>query len=107
MPIYPMPDDRQETESAKDLDVPAWNTKSNNFAWNTYLKDIYDKKLDVPFYAAPGRNKNFNGFPPTITFVGEYEPFRDETLNYVENLRKAGIPVKFKYYEKVAMVSTC
>jgi acetyl esterase/lipase len=101
MPIYPMLDDRQETESAKYIEVPVWNTKSNSFAWNSYLKDIYAKKIDVPVYAAPGRNTDFTNFPPTITFVGEYEPFRDETLAYVENLRSAGIPVKFKFYEKV------
>ena len=101
MPIYPMLDDRQETESSKDMDVPIWNTKSNNFAWNAYLKDIYEKNMDVPVYAAPGRNTDFIGFPPTITFIGEYEPFRDETLSYVENLRSAGVPVKFKFYEKV------
>lgn len=101
MPIYPMLDDRQETESAKDMDAPVWNTRSNRFAWNIYLKDFYEKNLEVPFYAAPGRNTDFSGFPPTITFVGEFEPFRDETFYYVENLRKAGVPVKFKYYEKV------
>jgi len=101
MPIYPMLDDRQDTDSSRDIEAPVWNTKSNNFAWNIYLNDIYEKNMDVPVYAAPGRNTDFTGFPPTITFVGEYEPFRDETLSYVENLRSAGIPVKFKFYEKV------
>jgi acetyl esterase/lipase len=99
MPIYPMLDDRQ-TDSSRDITVPVWNTKSNTFAWNIYLKNIYEKKRVVPVYAAPARNDDFTGFPPTITFVGEYEPFREETLSYVENLRAAGIPVKFKFYEK-------
>jgi acetyl esterase/lipase len=37
--------------------------------------------------------------PPTITFVGDLEPFKDETINYVEALRKEGIPVKFELFE--------
>ena len=37
--------------------------------------------------------------PPTITFVGELEPFKDETIEYVEAL-KANIPVKFALFPK-------
>jgi acetyl esterase/lipase len=30
--------------------------------------------------------------------VGELDPFRDETMQYVENLRAAGVPVEFRLY---------
>lgn len=100
MPIYPMIDDRQLTESAKDIEAHVWNTKTNALAWNLYLRNL--KKADKPItsYAAPARNMDYSEFPPTITFVGEYEPFRDETIEYVDALTAANIPVKFKFYER-------
>lgn len=97
MPIYPMLDDRHNTESSKNIIAPVWNTKSNKFAWRLYLKNTNENK--PPHYAAPGRNKDYKNFPPTITFVGEYEPFRDETIDYIERLKKAGIPTEFKFYK--------
>ncbi len=98
MPFYPMIDDRQITLSAKDIDVPVWNTKTNSKAWDLYLRELNKENKEIPTYAAPARNKNYKNFPPTITFVGEFEPFKDETIEYVDSLRKEGIPVDFKFY---------
>ena len=92
MPLYPMLDDRP-TESSKDNDAPVWNSKSNENAWKLYLNGLY-KKDDVPVYAAPARLKDFNGLPPAFTFVGSIDPFRDETLEYIEKLKAAGVPAE-------------
>lgn len=97
MPLYPMIDDRMLTESSKDNNAPVWNSKLNEYGWELYLGDLY--KGQVPVYAAPGREKNFLGIPPTLTFVGDLEPFRDETIEYVQNLKKSGIPVEFKIFK--------
>jgi len=100
MPIYPMLDDRQNTQSAMEMiSVPAWNTKSNKKGWDTYLKDVRAKGQETPTYAAPARNEDYTGFPPTITFVGDLEPFKDETIAYVEALKKEGVDTKFRMYE--------
>lgn len=99
MPIYPMIDDRQITESAKDIDAPVWDTSTNNVGWNLYLKDLKSHGMEIPPYAAPARNADYTDFPPAITFVGDMEPFRDETIAYVENLKKAGVPVEFELYK--------
>jgi acetyl esterase/lipase len=99
MPIYPMLDDRQVTESARDNDAPGWSSKSNNLGWTSYLSDLIKRGAPIPAYAAPARAKDYSKIPPTITFVGDLEPFRDETIQYVENLKQAGIPVTFKLYE--------
>ena len=98
MPIYPMIDHRQNTESAKamDIGVPAWNARTNAAGWGMYLQNVKGK---VPAYASPSLGTNYQHLPPTITFVGELEPFRDETINYVEALKKAGVPVKFELFE--------
>jgi len=100
MPFYPMIDDRQNTKSAKEMtSVPVWNTASNKKGWDSYLKSLRDNNEEIPAYAAAARNKDYTNFPPTITFVGTLEPFKDETIAYVESLKNAGIEVKFKLYE--------
>lgn len=94
MPLYPMIDDR-ETESSKDNDAPVWNSKSNRVAWEMYLVGM----TDIPEYAAPARATDYSNLPPACTFVGTVEPFYDETLTFVENLRSAEADVTFKEYE--------
>ena len=98
MPIYPMIDDRQDTESARDCDAPAWNTAANRLGWYEYLKGIKEMGSSVHPYAAPARAVDYAGLPPTLTIVGDLEPFKDETIQYVENLKNAGVPVRFKLY---------
>ena len=61
-----------------------------------YLHNI---EGEVPPYASPALATNYKHLPPTITFVGGMEPFKDETINYVEALRKEGIAVKFEVFE--------
>ena len=97
LPIYPMIDDLQANESSK-LRTPVWDARSNALGWGFYLAGLKKQGAEIPAYAAPARNQDYSNFPPTITFVGDMEPFRDETIAYVEQLRKAGIPVKFKRF---------
>jgi len=98
MPLYPMLDDRMRSESAKDNHAPVWDSKSNRSAWKVYLGDLFGS-TDVPEYAAPARAKDYHNLPPAVTFVGDLEPFRDETIAYVDNLRKAGVPVQFEVFK--------
>ena len=98
MPLYPMIDDRMTSDSSKDNNAPIWNSKSNLIGWKLYLGDLFGKP-DVPCYAAPARATDYSKLPPTATFVGDLEPFRDETIEYVNNLRKAKVPVDFEIYK--------
>ena len=96
MLLYPMLDDRMMNESAKENNAPVWDSDANRVAWGLYLADFAGK--DVPPYAAPARATDFAGLPPTVAFVGDLEPFRDETILYVRNLRDAGVKVDFEIY---------
>ncbi|MBO4393870.1 MAG: alpha/beta hydrolase fold domain-containing protein, partial [Spirochaetales bacterium] len=96
MPLYPMLDDRMITRSSQNNDGPIWNTKSNINAWKLYLGNLYQK--DAPVYAAPGRLESFEGLPPAFTFVGDIEPFYDETVSFMEKMKSAGIPAEYKVY---------
>jgi acetyl esterase/lipase len=96
MPLCPMIDDRGATESALDNNDPVWDSATNQSAWRLYLGDLYGG--DVPAYAAPARATDLTGLPPTITYVGGIEPFRDETARYVHMLRECGVPVEFRVF---------
>lgn len=96
MPIYPMIDHRMITKSATEMVGSAvWDRRSNALAWQNYLGHMTG---DIPDYASPALRRDVSNLPPTISFVGDMEPFKDETIAYMEALDKAGIETKFKLY---------
>lgn len=95
MPLYPMLDDR-DTESSRNNHGKVWNTRKNHLAWKLYLRGTL--KEQVPAYAAPARAQDFADLPPAYTFVGDGEPFYAETLQYIENLKRAGISADVDVY---------
>ena len=99
MPIYPMIDDQQPADPERCIDSLVWDTEMNAFGWACYLEELHRSGAEIPAYAAPARNQDYQDFPPTITFVGDLEPFYWETCNYVEALRQAGIDVAFEEYK--------
>ena len=96
MPLYPMIDDH-DTASSEDNHAPVWNTKRNHQAWNLYLGKGHEDK-DISPYGAPARQKDYKNLPPCYTFVGDIEPFTDETITYVENLKRAGVEARMDLY---------
>ncbi|KKO52762.1 alpha/beta hydrolase [Paenibacillus sp. DMB20] len=97
MPLYPMIDNLNVTPSSHEITDPAvWNRDNNLAAWKMYLGD-HDHD-DISPYAAPSRAKSLAGLPPVYTCVGQLDPFRDETLDYVARLAQAGIDVEFQLY---------
>ncbi|SDI56535.1 alpha/beta hydrolase [Natribacillus halophilus] len=97
MPLYPMIDDRNTTPSSYEItDERVWNRDLNIKAWDMYLGA--DNKEEISPYAAPARATDLSGLPPTYTCVGELDPFRDETIDYVARLNRAGVPTEFHLY---------
>lgn len=97
MPLYPMIDDRMITSSSQNNDAPVWNSKSNELGWRLYLGEDYGTDK-VEKYAAPARETDYSGLPPTLTYVGTVEPFTDETVEYVEKLIQSGTEVQFRLF---------
>jgi acetyl esterase/lipase len=97
-PLYPMLDHRMVTASSRDNDAPVWGSRHNRIAWNLYLGGLAGG--DVPVYASPAQETDCSDLPPTTTFVGELDPFLDETEAYVKGLRAAGVPVEFRRYPR-------
>ena len=55
--------------------------------------------IDPQLRRTAARAVDYRGLPPACTFVGDLEPFHDETVAYVKNLREAGVPVAFELFE--------
>lgn len=99
MPLYPMIDDRNVLPSSHEITHPAvWNRNNNVAAWRMYLGEGGSGKGEVSPYAAPLRADNLAGLPPLYTCVGQLDPFRDETIEYVSRLARAGVDVEFHLY---------
>lgn len=94
MPLYLMLDDR-DTESSEDNHVISWNTKRNHAAWKKYLSNV---KGTIPSYAVPARETDYSNLPPAYTFVGNSEAFYCETLEYIDNLNRAGVSARVDVY---------
>lgn len=95
MPLYPMLDDRNLTPSSHEIqDERTWSREKNRMAWAHYLgRDPGGE--DVSPYAAPARARGLAGLPPAYTMVGAIDLFRDETVEYMTRLARAGVPVEF------------
>jgi acetyl esterase len=68
--------------------------------WNLYLKN---GDMNMPGYAAPLHNLNFNNLPPAYIEALEMDTLRDEAIAYAGKLRNAGVsadifPVKGAYH---------
>lgn len=98
MPLYPMLDDRMTTPSAIDNNAPVWDAQANKLAWQLYLGPLCSTD-QVPPYAAPTRLTDFSRLPPTYTFVGDIEPFYDETVQYINQLKNAGVQADIDIYK--------
>ncbi|MDO4493901.1 MAG: alpha/beta hydrolase [Clostridia bacterium] len=94
MPLYPMLDHR-DTDSSRNNHGISWNTRRNHAAWRLYLREV---EGEIPPYASPARQTDYSNLPPAYTFVGNREPFYCETMTYIENLRKAGVPARVDVY---------
>ncbi len=95
MPLYPMLSNL-DTISSSDNHGRIWNTRRNHMAWKLYLRN-HAKEIVSP-YASPSHRKNYEGLPPCYSFVGDGEPFYAETVQYIEDLKAAGVEAYLDVY---------
>ena len=95
-PLYPMLSNLDTASSAHNHGH-VWNTWRNHLGWRLYLRK-HAKDPQVSPYASPSRQHDCAGLPAAYTFVGDGEPFYAETLEYVENLRRAGVRAEVDVY---------
>ncbi len=95
--ISPVLDDRHETPSSQaHFDNRNWSSARSQVCWKAYLGDYYGK--EIPVYAAPARETNLAGLPPTTITICEYDPLHDEEVEFARRLTEAGVRVNaFQY----------
>lgn len=98
MALYPMIDDRMNTPAAMNNTAPVWNSRSNNIGWKLYLGKLFETE-SVPSYAAPARAESLREMPPTCSYVGSIDPFRDDTVNYIKRLQADGVPACCRVFD--------
>ncbi|MFJ8958310.1 alpha/beta hydrolase [Lentzea sp. NPDC102401] len=91
-------DDRLGTESMTDyVDTPIWNRPNAVYSWTAYL-GTEPGGDDVSPYAAPARAADLRGLPPTFVSTCQFDPLRDEGVEYARRLAHAGVPVELHLY---------
>jgi acetyl esterase/lipase len=86
-------DDRLQTPSMQRfIDTPMWNRPNAELSWDYYLGDQYQRGADdVPYHASPARAEDLSGLPPAYVSTMEFDPLRDEGVEYALKLMQAGV----------------
>ncbi|HZF89895.1 alpha/beta hydrolase [Streptomyces sp.] len=98
---FPALDDRLDSASALAfVDTPVLDRNSLLLSWHHYLggKDAAER-TDVSPYAAPGRAGELAGLPTTFISACEFDPLRDQDLDFARRLIEAGVPTELHHYD--------
>ncbi|GAA5039393.1 acetyl esterase/lipase [Thermocatellispora tengchongensis] len=87
----PVLDDRLLTASSRRFtDTPALNRQDVETCWSAYLGRVGRGTGAVSPYAAPARAADLTRLPRTYISVAEFDPLRDEAIEYARSLLSAG-----------------
>jgi acetyl esterase len=88
-------DDRLDTISMQEFtDTPLWHRSNAILSWQYYLGDSFQAGADnVPYTAAPARARvdELRNLPPAYVSTMEFDPLRDEGIEYALKLLQAGV----------------
>ncbi|WP_328453926.1 alpha/beta hydrolase [Amycolatopsis sp. NBC_00438] len=91
-------DDRLETPSMTAyVDTPMWNRPNAVYSWTSYL-GTEPGGADVSPYAAPARATDLAGLPPAFVTTCQFDPLRDEGIQYAQRLLQAGVTTELHHY---------
>ena len=92
MLIYPVLDDRLSTASMNNFDdAPIFSPADCRHMWKIYLGE---GRVAIPAECAPARAANLEGLPPACIIAAEYDPLRDEAIDYAARLLRIGVSVE-------------
>ena len=90
------------TSLSKDqmrYDAPVLADAKGHNSFQTYLGNINGQM--PPYYAVPNVALDFVGLPPTFIVAAEYDPLREDAMEYARNLRAADVPVELYLMPRV------
>ena len=89
-------DHRLETPSMRRfVDTPLWNRPNAIESWRCYLGE---EPGEVSAYASPSIAKDLANLPPAYVSTMEFDPLRDEGIQYALRLLEAGVAVELHQY---------
>jgi acetyl esterase len=93
-------DDRLDTPSMRAYhDTPLWHRPAAEFSWDSYLGGTGIRGTEgVSPYAAPARAEDLSGLPPAFVMTCQFDPLRDEGIDYAQRLAQAGVPTELVLY---------
>ncbi|HEY0698670.1 MAG TPA: alpha/beta hydrolase [Micromonospora sp.] len=96
----PVLDDRLDSDSMRAyVDTPVWNRPNAELGWAYYLGGPSRPGApDVSPYAAPARARDLAGLPPAHVTACQFDPVRDEDIDYARRLAHAGVAVELHLY---------
>jgi acetyl esterase/lipase len=92
-------DDRLDTPSMLAyVDTPLWHRPAAEFSWDSYLGKGVRGTGGVSPYAAPARADDLSGLPPAFVTTCQFDPLRDEGINYAQRLAQANVLTELVLY---------
>lgn len=92
----PALDDRLETPSmVRFTDTPTWDRLKAETSWSAYLGT---GREEVPPYAAPARAADLREVPPAYISAMEFDPLRDEAIDFARALLSSGVSVELHVF---------
>lgn len=89
-------DHRLATPSMQQFtDTPMWNRPNAVMSWRCYLGE---RPVEVSPYASPATAADLSGLPPAYVSTMEFDPLRDEGIEYALRLLQAGVSVELHQY---------
>jgi acetyl esterase len=92
-------DDRMSTPSMQSYDdTPLWSRSATELSWDAYLGAGVRGTPDVSAYAAPARADDLSGLPPAFVTTCQFDPLRDEGIDYAQRLAQSNVPTELVLY---------
>ncbi len=98
--LFPVTDDRLRTWSVRAFtDTPVWDHQSCVHMWHHYLGPAEGRGVVSP-YAAPARAGDLSRLPAAYVLTAEYDPLRDEGVDYARRLLEDGVPTELHQFPR-------
>jgi acetyl esterase len=98
--VYPVADHRMQSPSFDEHGQQYLISAADlHWFWDQYIPDARDRAGED---ASPLLTEDLSRLCPALIVVAEFDPLRDESLNYARRLAAAGVPVTVERYESMA-----
>jgi acetyl esterase len=93
---YPVLDCRLETASIRTYwDGPGFSGSNADEMWKLYAPHLPEHFAE---YASPSLAPDLSGLPPTYLSIAEFDPLRDEGIQYAQRLLDADVSVELRTF---------